>query len=74
MDLENQKKKTKTKKKHVNQKNKNKNKKLKLYINKKKLNEVFDNICLEIHQNQKRIYVCCLTKAFFGAFNDAWTS
>ena len=29
---------------------------------------------MEIHQNQKGIYVCGSTKELFGAFNDAWTS
>ena len=27
---------------------------------------------MEIHQNQKGIYVCCSTNELFGAFNDVW--
>ena len=40
----------------------------------KKLYEVSDNIQLEIHQNEKGIYVCCWTKERFGAFNNVWMS
>ena len=36
----------------------------------KKLCEVYDNVWLEIHQNQKGIYVCCNTAELFGAFSD----
>ena len=36
----------------------------------KKLYEVYDNVWLEIHENQKGIYVCCNTAELFGAFSD----
>ena len=35
-----------------------------------KLYKVYDNVWLEIHQNQKGICVCCNTAEVFGAFND----
>ena len=36
----------------------------------KKPCEVYDSVWLEIHQNQKGIYVCCKTAELFGAFSD----
>ena len=36
----------------------------------KKPYEVYDSIWLEIHQNQKGIYVCCKTAELFGTFSD----
>ena len=36
----------------------------------KKLHEVYDNVWLEIHQNQKGIYVWCNTAELFSAFSD----
>ena len=35
-----------------------------------KLYEVYDNVWLEIHQNQKGICVSCKTAEVFGAFSD----
>ena len=58
MELENFKLLFKSKKVHEN-----------IYQN-KKLYKVYDNIYLEIHQNQKVIYVCCNTAELFEAFSD----